>query len=443
MSIRRHTIALVLALAPSALGQTSLVTITPVQEGLFGGSASGSTDLNGDGLGDAIVGAPGETVNGIESAGRVYVYSGVNGALIRTLVSPTPTIGGAFGASVASVPDTNGDGVADIAVGAPDEPGGGVLASGKVYLFSGATGSLLWVYISPGRRTSGGFGTSVAGVADCTGDGRGDVIIGAPNENSGGVVAAGRAYIFSGRSGGLWRVLAPPIPQNSAQFGFSVAGVDDLNDDHFGDAIVGAPREHPNGTPVNSGRVHVFSGHTGVRLYSIQSAGMAQDGFFGEAVAGMGDADGDGRSDFVVGAPLEHPGASPLNCGRAYIISGRAGNLWKKLLPPTPVANGQFGIAVAGVPDTNTDGHADAMVGAWQEGTPVNSGRVHVYSGFTGLRLFSLQSPNAAINGRFGVAVAGMPNAGATSRGDFLIGASTEEAAGQPSSAGRAYIFRR
>lgn len=354
-----------LAAAPAA-AQSTLTSNNQVEEGLFGGAIAGVPDINGDGRGDVVVGAPGETVGGLPGAGRVYVYSGINGARLYTLTSPTPVFGGAFGASVAGVPDVNGDGRGDIAVGAPDEHGGGIFASGKVYLYSGATGELLWTYISPGRRTGGNFGFSVAGVPDATGDGRGDIVVGAFGENAPGTpLNSGRAYIFSGRSGGLWRVLNSPFAQANGQFGYSVGGIPDANLDNRGDVVVGAPREAPGGSPVNSGRAHVFSGNTGVRLYSVQSPGMAANGFFGESVSGVDDANGDGRGDFVVGAPLEHPGASPLNCGRAYIYSGLNGALWKKLLPPTPTVNGQFGICVSGVPDTNLDNRGDVVVGAW------------------------------------------------------------------------------
>jgi hypothetical protein len=416
-------------------------------EGYFGGAVTGIPDLNGDGKGDVAVGAPGEDVNSISGAGRVYVYSGALGNRIRTLVSPTPTIGGAFGASVTGIPDVDGDGLGDIAVGAPDEHGGGVLASGKVYIFSGSTGTLLRTLISPGRRSGGNFGASIAGMRDCTGDGRGDLVIGAFGEMVAGL-PAGRAYIYSGRNGGLWRTLLPPIPQSNGQFGFSVGAVPDVNGDGRGDCIVGAPREHPNGTPINSGRAHIFSGANGGRLLTLSSPGIAADGFFGDSVAGLDDCTGDGRGDVVVGAPLEHPSTSPLNCGRAYIFNGTSGALWKKLLPNAPVVNGQFGISVAGVPDTNLDGRGDVLVGAWQEGTPSFSGRAHLFSGsggtgFVPIRLMVLASPNLTTNGRYGVSVAGLPSAGGSTRGDFVIGASTEEAAGAPADAGRAYIYRR
>jgi hypothetical protein len=446
----RAGIAGVLVSALPALAQTQLIPTAPAPTGVFGGCVAAVPDFNGDARTDVVVGAPGETVNGIPGAGRAYVYSGAIGNLVRTLVSPTPVLNGAFGACVAGVPDADGDGRGDIAVSAPDENGGGIFASGKVYLFSGATGVLLRTYISPGRVTGGNFGASISGMGDVSGDNRGDILIGAPGENVPFAPShSGRAYIFSGRSGGLWRAINPPVPEANGQFGMAVSGVPDVDGNGRWDAIVGAPREHPFGAPVNAGRAHVYSGSSGQRLYTLVSLGQQANGFFGESVAGMDDANGDGRGEVLVGAPLEHPGASPVNCGRAYIYSGATGGFYRKLLPPFPVTDGQFGIAVAGLPDTNLDGRGDAIVGAWQEGTPANSGAIHVYSGAGGTvptvapRLMTLFSPNAAADGRFGVAVAGLGNSGGSTRGDWVVGASTETAPGRPAESGRAYIFRR
>lgn len=433
--------ALSLALASAASAQSRLASTNPVDEGLFGGAVAALGDINGDGFSDLVVGAPGETYANMERAGRVYVYSGANGALIRIIHSPFPRLSGLFGAAVAGVDDVDGDAVPDIAIGAPQESAHDTFVSGRAYIFSGRTGLLLRQLVSPGRQTGGRFGTSIAGVPDTDGDGRGDVIVGAPGENPGASPpACGRAYLYSGRTGANTRRFSPPIPQANGSFGYSVAGIPDTNNDGRGDIIIGAPRE---GFPVNSGRAHIYSGATGLRRVTVQSPGLEANGFFGTSVSGMPDANGDGRGDVVVGAPNESPGASPDNCGRAYIYSGFNGTFWKKLLPPVNILNGNFGVSVAGVPDTNGDGRGDVIVGAWQEGAVDRSGQAHVYTGATGQRMFTLVSPNPDIDGRFGVTVAGLSNAGATFRGDFAIGASAETPPPSSTSSGRAFIFRR
>lgn len=433
-----------LALAPIAAGQSQLIPAAPATNGYFGAAVGAIPDVNGDGFADVVIGAPGETAGGSDGAGRIYVYSGATGVLLYTRTSPNPSTNGLFGNAVAGIPDVDGDGRGDIVVGAPQENAPDVFACGRVYIFSGRTGVLLRQIFSTARITGGDFGSSVSGVPDLDGDGRGDIVIGAPNEHPGASpVNCGRAYIYSGATGALYKKLLPPLPQANGSFGFAVAGLPDANGDGFGDVVIGAPRENPFSTPVNSGRVHLYNGNTGTRIITVQSPGLMANGFFGSAVAGVPDTNGDGRGDFAVGAPQEHPGNSPINCGRAYIYSGATGRFLQKFLPPNPVVDGNFGISVAGVADSTGDGFGDVIVGAWKEGSPPNSGAAHLYSGATGQRWLTVVSPNTQADGLFGVSVAGLSNAGGTTRGDWVVGASTEEAPGRPTDSGRAYIFRR
>src|SRR5690606_5860846 len=114
-------LSLTTTFAASAGAQTIINPVGPQPNGYFGHAVAASPDLNGDGLADVIIGAPGEAHAGLAAAGRVHVVSGANGVRLRTLVSPHAKAGGLFGYAVASVPDANGDGVPDILVGAPDE----------------------------------------------------------------------------------------------------------------------------------------------------------------------------------------------------------------------------------------------------------------------------------------------------------------------------------
>ncbi len=447
---RIPAVAAALAFAAGASGQTyQLNSTNQVESGFFGGSVAGVQDLNGDNRGDIIVGAPGEGPNGTTTfAGRVYVYSGATNTLLRTIWSPNSQPYGYFGDSVAGVPDVNGDGRGDILVGAPGESyGTGPAGAGRAYLFSGANGALLRTFFSPDQETNGSFGDCVAGIPDVNGDGRGDIIIGAPEEDPGSAPSgAGRAYIFSGASGVLLRILASPHQETDGAFGCSVSGIPDVNGDGRGDVIVGAKRENPGSAPVDSGRAYIFSGATGVRLRTLNSPGQEIGGSFGESVSGIPDVNGDGRGDVVVGSPDEDPGSSPVGCGRANVYSGATGALLWKLLPPTPEIDGNFGVAVAGAPDMNGDGRGEIIVGAWNEdpGTsPSNCGRVHVYSGLTGKRIWTFASTAPQIDGAFGIAVAGVPDLNANGKGDIVVGAVGENSPGSPIYAGRAYIIRR
>jgi hypothetical protein len=443
---RSWLFAVFLAAAGAASAQvTTINTPNRTEGGYFGASVAGLADIDGDGFGDLVVGAPGEGPAGQATAGgRVYVFSGRTGALIRMHWSPNQRPDGRFGSSVAGVPDTDGDGVMDILVGAPGE--GYSAQVGRAYLYSGANGALLRVFASPQQLAGGMFGKSVAGVADMDGDGFGDVVIGAPDETNGGApTGSGRAHVFSGRTGAFLRTLLSQQPVAGGSFGESVAGVSDVDGDGRGDIVVGAPRESPSGTS-GAGNAYLFSGGTGTLLRRFQSPGREVDGSFGESVAGVPDVDGDGRGDVVIGAPAENPGSSPVDCGRAYIYSGATGALLWKLLPSIPQANGNFGCRVAGIPDVTGDSRGDVIVGAWREapgGAAAECGRAHIYSGGTGVRFKSLPSPSQSADGLFGFAVAGIPDTNGSGNTDVVIGAVGESPnADTAAYAGRVFIVR-
>ncbi len=112
----------------------------------------------------------------------------------------------------------------------------------------------------------------------------------------------------------------------SGYFGESVAGVPDADGDGRGDLFVGAPGEDPGTSPTSAGRAYLFSGNTGAPLFELQSPNEEFQGSFGYSVAGVPDTDGDGRGDLLVGANQEDPGASLRNAGRAYLFSGASGS---------------------------------------------------------------------------------------------------------------------
>lgn len=415
--------------------------------GYFGWDVAGVDDADGDGRGDLLVGSFGENPAGApEGAGRAYLLSGADRSLLFEFVSPNEQEDGLFGSSVASVPDADGDGRGDVLIGARSEQvGSGPEAAGRAYLFSGATGALLQTFVSPNEEEAGFFGSSVAGVPDANGDGRGDVLIGASEDPGTSPAEAGRVYLFSGADGSLLQTLVSPNEEELGLFGSSVAGIDDADGDGRGDLLVGARQEDPDSSPIFAGRAYLFSGATGALLQSLVSPNEELVGNFGSAVSGVPDADGDGRGDLLVGADRDDPGSSPGDAGRAYLFSGADGSLLLELASPNEEVQGFFGLAVSGTPDADGDGRGDLLVGAVFESpstSPSRAGRAYLFSGANGALLNVLTSPNEARDGYFGFSVAGVPDADGDGLADALAGAYFEDPGGSPQDAGRAYLFK-
>jgi hypothetical protein len=282
----------------------ALVSPNPESQGGFGWAVSEAGDLDGDGYGDVIVGAYKED-GGALVAGRAYVFSGDEGSVIHTLQSPSPEYSAYFGVSVARLGDVSGDGVDDIVIGALLEDGGAVRA-GRVYVFSGQDGGLIRALESPNPEVTGEFGHSVCGLGDVNGDGYPDLAVGAMLED-GGATQAGRAYVISGQTWEVLRTLESPNPEWWGAFGMSVASAGDVNADGCPDLVVGTYKE--DGGASNAGRAYIFDGGTGELLYTLQSANPQTDGFFGCHVCGVGDLNGDGHGEVLAGAHWENGGA--------------------------------------------------------------------------------------------------------------------------------------
>jgi len=427
------------ALASTTSADTlTLISANEETGGFFGTAVDGIPDLNGDGVDDVIVGAPEENGGGVSDSGRVYIYSGATGLLIRAQSSPNDTVEGDYGIAVAGVPDLNGDGRGDYVVGAPGELSNG----GRIYVYSGVNGTLLRTHTSPNNENFGRFGECVSGIEDLSGDGRGDYIVGAPEENDN----RGRAYVYSGNTGNLLRTHNSPNSEIGGEFGHSVAGIPDVNNDNRGDYIVGAPYEDPGGALTDSGRAYVYNGMNGALLHSLASPTPDSGGRFGWSVGGGPDAGGNGFGDVIVGAPYEEVsvgGTDYEDGGRAHLFSGTSGNLAHSYRAPDDELNSEnlFGWAVDGMTDRNGDGLGELLIGA--PGWP----GYHVYvvkgTGDYGI-LVNFDSPDdLGANQFFGGAVAGVGDANGDGRGDFIAGGrGSDNFPDGPSESGRAYINR-
>jgi hypothetical protein len=414
------------------------------QFGAFGQSVSGAGDFNRDGFADVIVGAGGDG-RSPNHTGRAYVFSGRDHTLLVELESPNPQAGGFFGLAVANAGDVNRDGFPDLAVGAPREYG----YVGAVYVFSGDGGTLLQEIVAPHAYPAGLFGERVAGAGDINQDGFADLVVSA-REGPGGPYQGGRAYLFSGRDGGLLLELVSPHEEIWGEFGTSgVSAAGDVDLDGFADVIVGAGREDPGTCDGCGGRAYIFSGRNGSVIFELASPneGYSSGGGFGGSVAGLGDVNGDGFADVIVGASGEDPGLSPEDAGRAHVFSGQDGSPIFEFASPSEdyLQGGGFGGSVAGAGDIDQDGFVDVIVGAPGERADARqghyrAGRAYVFSGEDWTLLVKLVSPNEQRLGVFGWAVSGVGDTNKDGCDDVVVGAAGEDPGPSPMDAGRAYL---
>ncbi len=406
----------------------------------FGAPAGGTLasiatagDPDGDGFSDVVLGVP-DYANGQAGEGRALIYRST-GDLPATAVSFSAQMnqaGAALGLGI-SAGDINGDGYSDIVAGAPNYDGCGLIFDPDVdegtiqVYYGGSCGPACGPFYFPGfcvyegNEDGANVGWSVSATGDVNGDGYADVLVGAPGSSAGFFPFppdVGRAYLYLGSSSGLGSVPATTIYgfEALAELGSSVAIVGDVNGDGRADAVIG---EHfsDESTGVDAGSAHLYLG-TGSGLSSTSSwdaVGATPFAEFGYAVAGAGDVNRDGYADVIVGAPGTSDGA-----GAAYVYLGGPTGLASA---PAQTILGSFlgaelGRSVATAGDLNGDGYSDVAVGI--PGEP----SVALYTG-PALALFDGAYGNPG--SRFGSGVATPGDVNGDGLSDLLVGAQWDD----------------
>ena len=303
----------------------------------FGGSIAPAGDVNNDGIDDVIVGAP----HGNRS--HAYVYSGGNGQLLHEWSRGVVH----FGQSVAGVGDVNGDGCDDLIVGAIRASSLSESDCGAAFVYSGLNGELLYRF--DGKASGGEFGLDVAGAGDLNQDGVPDFLVSTRNGDAGR--NAGSCYAYSGADGSQlfeWQGYA-----QGDRLGCSISITDDLNHDGSPEVILGAQSAGSPGLK-STGAVYVASGKDGSLLQTY--FGARRKGLFGAHVDGFSDINGDGVKDIVIASPE----ADTYRYGAVFIYSGADGSFLNRI--DGVESYGEFGQALACLGDLDGDGFNEVAV---------------------------------------------------------------------------------
>ena len=356
-----------------------------------GDTIAGAGDVNGDGYDDILISATSNDEGGTD-AGQTYLILGhaFGWAMDTNLSSADASFwgeasGDRAGYSVSSAGDVNDDGFDDILIGADQNDEGGDRAGQAYLIFGKATGWTMDTNLSSadasfwGEAADNWCGVSVAGAGDVNGDGFDDILVGAIMNDDGGD-NAGQVYLVMGKTTG-WSTDVNLSKANASFLGEEaddrcgmVVKVGDVNGDGFDDILISEPTNDDGGSSTGQtylvlGKAMGWAMDTDLSTANASFWGESTSDRSGASISGVGDIDGDGYDDFLIGAPGNDE--SDDNAGQTYLFLGQPSG-WA-MDTDLSKANASFlgegiydgsGDSVSGAGDVNGDGLGDILIGA-------------------------------------------------------------------------------
>lgn len=438
------------ALAAQVFALDPVLTITTgtgAAASQYGNDVSYAGDMNNDGNGDVILGAPGEA--------KAYLFLGPvsNLATASASVTYTGVALSEFGFCVSNAWDLNNDNYDDVIIGAPGE--------GCAYVFYGAA-TLTGTKLSSAANikftgvAAERFGECVAGIGDFTGDGGNDVLISSPSATVNTLVNCGKVGLYEHPASGPVTITAASQnftgTESNDKFGISISYAGDVNNnDGKSDILIGCPGNNTfvgaayvaYGAPVypnyKANTNPMLAGDMDVKIYG--NSGLPTPSGFGSAVSNASDISGDGKDDIIVGAPNGY-----TNQG---IVYGMFGGVWTNIINLTTASPGPdviirgnatndlFGTSLSWAGDISGDKKADIIIGA-----PSADGKGKAYGIYGPItpstyfinQIRNIEMPGESAGDNFGSSVSAGGKSSSLHYGSILVSATK-------GGAGKAYLF--
>ncbi len=434
------------------------------------GNSIAGGDVNGDSFDDLIIGAEGyDSSAAATNRGRAYVLFGGAAGVASSLSSANaiftgPVNGDGAGRSVGVLPDIDGDGDNELIIGQYKADNGAATNAGIVNVILGGSlsgdtslvAASSWLLVK-GGRTEDQAGTIVS-AGDMDNDGKGDLLIGVPNHDLSATIAnGGRVALYAGNTASGTYVIGTTqtatftpsgAASTNAYFGSAVDGRGDYNGDGYDDILIGA-----YGTSSGTGAAYVFfgpqAGSIGASTANVTFGGAAAGDELGNSVAFVGDVDDDGYGDLVIGAHKRDTSVADAGVALYYrgaVVPGAAPTVSTADATIQGVVASDFaGRQVSGLGDVNADGFADLIVSATgYDGAFTGGGIASLFYGPLPTGTWSIDAGDTTSEGSraseaAGSALAGVGDLDNDGYNEVVFGASGAQNAGVATGAG--YVF--